>query len=159
MFKVLLTCYTKSATKAGPLSDPMLVGNPNLGTISLSRHQATFDTLSVRVGKASTHPRMYIPWLAGNGSVSEVSFQWSPLPGVQRAACLLAESLEVSVSDVRGQHWPVSRQYTSKILSCIGKRGGKPRNIFKLALPVYHGLEGHLVCLAYQSGCQLLWYQ
>ena len=56
MFKVLLTCYTKSVTKAGPLSDPMLVGNPNLGTISLSRHQATSDALSVRVGKASTHP-------------------------------------------------------------------------------------------------------
>ena len=56
MFKVLLTCCTKSAMKAGPLSDPLLVGNPNLGTISLSRHQATFDALSVRVGKASTHP-------------------------------------------------------------------------------------------------------
>ena len=56
MFKVLLPCYTKSAMKAGPLSDPMLVGNPNLGTISLSRHQATFDALSVRGGKASTHP-------------------------------------------------------------------------------------------------------
>ena len=61
MFKVLLTCYTKSATKAGPLSDPMLVGDPNLGTISLSGHQATSDAVSVRVGKASTHPRMYIP--------------------------------------------------------------------------------------------------
>ena len=57
MFKVLLTCYTKSVTKAGPLSNPMLVGNPNLGTISVSRHQATFDALSVRVGKASTHPK------------------------------------------------------------------------------------------------------
>ena len=56
MFKVWLTCYTKSATKAGPLSDPMLVRNPNLGTISLSRHRATFDALSVWVGKASTHP-------------------------------------------------------------------------------------------------------
>ena len=56
MFKVLLTCYTKSAMKAGPLSDPMLVGNPNLGTISLSRHQATFGALSVQVGKGSTHP-------------------------------------------------------------------------------------------------------
>ena len=56
MFKVLLTCYTKTATKAGALSDPMLVGNPNRGTISLSRHRATFDALSVRVGKASTHP-------------------------------------------------------------------------------------------------------
>ena len=31
-FKVLFACCTKSATKAGPLSDPMLVGNPNLGT-------------------------------------------------------------------------------------------------------------------------------
>ena len=57
MFKVWLTCYTKSATKAGPLSDPMLVRNPNLGSISLSRHQATFDALSVRIGKASTHPK------------------------------------------------------------------------------------------------------
>ena len=57
MFKVLLTCYTISATKARPLSDPMLVGNPNLGTISLSRHQATFDALSVWVGKAFTHPK------------------------------------------------------------------------------------------------------
>ena len=56
MFKVLLPCYTKSATKARPLSDPMLVGNPNLGTISLSRHQATCDALSVPVGKASTYP-------------------------------------------------------------------------------------------------------
>ena len=56
MFKLLFTCYTKSATKAGPLSNPMLVGNPNLGTISLSRHWATFVALSVQVGKASTHP-------------------------------------------------------------------------------------------------------
>ena len=56
IFKVLLICYTKSVTKAGPLFDPMLVGNPNLETISLSRHQATFDVLSVGVGKASTHP-------------------------------------------------------------------------------------------------------
>ena len=56
MFKVLLTHCTKSATKAGPLSNPMLVGNPNLGTISLSRHWATFVALSVQVGKASTHP-------------------------------------------------------------------------------------------------------
>ena len=57
MFKVLLTCYTKSAMKTGPLSDTMLVGNPNLGTVSLSRHQATSDALSLRVGKASTHPK------------------------------------------------------------------------------------------------------
>ena len=57
MFKVLFTCCTKSATKAGPLSDPMLVGNPNLGTISLSSHWATSDVLSVQIGKASTHPK------------------------------------------------------------------------------------------------------
>ena len=86
---------------------------------------------------------MYIPWPAGNGSVDEVSFQWSPLPGVQRAACLLAKSLEVSICAER-LHWPVSRQCSSEILSCIGKRGGEPRNIFKLALPVYHGLDGLL---------------
>ena len=54
MFKVLLTC-TKSAAKAWLLSEPMLVGSPNLGNISLSRHQATSDALSVQVGKASTH--------------------------------------------------------------------------------------------------------
>ena len=57
MFKVLPTCHTKSAMKAGPLSNPILAGNPVLGTISLSRHQATSDALSVRVGKASTHPK------------------------------------------------------------------------------------------------------
>ena len=55
MFKVLLTC-TKSATKAGPLSESVLVGSPNLGTISLSRHGAASDALSVQVGKTSTHP-------------------------------------------------------------------------------------------------------
>ena len=38
----------------------------------------------------------------------------------------------------------MSRQCSSEILSCIGKRGGEPRNIFKLALPVYHGLDGSL---------------
>ena len=38
----------------------------------------------------------------------------------------------------------MSRQCSSEILSCIGKRGGEPRNIFKLALPVYHGLGGLL---------------
>ena len=47
MLEVLLSCYTKSATKARPLSNPMLVGNPNPGTISLSRHRATSDALSV----------------------------------------------------------------------------------------------------------------
>ena len=56
MFKVVLTC-TKSAAKARPLSDSLLVGNPNLGTIFLSRHQATSNALSVWVGKASTHPK------------------------------------------------------------------------------------------------------
>ena len=56
MFKVLLTCYTKSAMKARLLSDPMLVGNPNLGTISRSRDRSTSDALSVQAGKASTHP-------------------------------------------------------------------------------------------------------
>ena len=74
MFKVLLTC-TKSATKAGSLSEPMLVESPNLGTISLSRHRATSDALSVQVGKASTHPKNVHTMPAGNGSVSEVSFQ------------------------------------------------------------------------------------
>ena len=34
----------------------MLVGNPDLGAISLSRHQATSEALSVQVEKASTNP-------------------------------------------------------------------------------------------------------
>ena len=38
----------------------------------------------------------------------------------------------------------MSRQCSSEILSCIGKRGGEQRNSFKLALPVYHGLSGSL---------------
>ena len=78
MFKVLLTCCTKSATKVRPLSDPMLVGNTNLGTISLSRHWATFDALSVQVGKAFTHPKNVHTMTSNttsNGSVGEVSFQ------------------------------------------------------------------------------------
>ena len=55
MFKALLIYCTKSSMKARPLSNPMLVGDPN-GTISLSRHLATSDAFSVWVGKASTHP-------------------------------------------------------------------------------------------------------
>ena len=35
----------------------MLEGNPNLGTIFLSRHRATSDALSVPVGKVSTHSK------------------------------------------------------------------------------------------------------
>ena len=38
----------------------------------------------------------------------------------------------------------MSRRYSSEILSCMGKRGGEQRNIFKLSLPVYHGLDGSL---------------
>ena len=40
MFKVLLICCTKSATEGRPLSDPMLVGIPNLGTVSYLPKQA-----------------------------------------------------------------------------------------------------------------------
>ena len=75
MFKVLLTCCTKSATKARPLSEQMLVGSPHLGTISLSRHRATSDALSVQVGKASTHPENVHTMISRNSSVGEVSFQ------------------------------------------------------------------------------------
>ena len=74
MFKVLLICCTKSATKAGPLSDPMLVGNPNLGTISLSRHHSTSDALSDHIGKASTHPENLTVVLV-RFHFSEVHFQ------------------------------------------------------------------------------------
>ena len=76
MFKVLLTCYTKSATKAGPLSNPMLVGNPNLGTISLIRHQATFDALSVWVGKGEcTYYDQQVMVVSVRFHFSEVRFQ------------------------------------------------------------------------------------
>ena len=74
MFKVVLTC-TKSAAKARPLSEQMLVGSPHLGTISLSRHRATSDALSVQVGKASTHPENVHTMISRNSSVGEVSFQ------------------------------------------------------------------------------------
>ena len=84
---------------------------------------------------------MCILWPAGNGRVSEVSFQWSPIPSVEMAACLSVEILEVSLCSKR-QHCPMSRQHISEILSCLEKRGRQPRNIFKLTLPVYHGLDG-----------------
>ena len=76
MFKVLLTCYTKPTMKARPLSDPMLVGNLNLGTISLSRHQATFDALSVWVGKGEcTYYDQQVMVVSVRFHFSEVHFQ------------------------------------------------------------------------------------
>ena len=43
------------------VSGPMLVGNPNLETISLSRHQATSDALSVWVEKLLPIWRKHLP--------------------------------------------------------------------------------------------------
>ena len=55
-FKVLLTCYTISATKARPLSDPILTGNRNLGTISLSRpRERTYYGQQVMVASGRFH--------------------------------------------------------------------------------------------------------
>ena len=63
LFKYLIGSFQHPRT-LGPIcsvqfpfavSGPMLVGNPNLGTISLNRHWATSDALPVWVGK-STHP-------------------------------------------------------------------------------------------------------
>ena len=56
IFRALHTCWIKSATKAGLLSDPILVGNLILGIISQSRQRATSFAFSVWVAKASTHP-------------------------------------------------------------------------------------------------------
>ena len=56
IFRALHTCWIKLATKVVPLSDPILVGNPNLGIISQSRQRATSFAFLVQVGKASTHP-------------------------------------------------------------------------------------------------------
>ena len=70
-----LLTFIRSDMKAGPLSDPMLVGNPNRGTISLSRLQATSDALSVQVGRPPPMPRMYIPRPTGNENGNMVSSQ------------------------------------------------------------------------------------
>ena len=55
------------------------------------------------------------------------AFQLNP----QRFLSMLRDSTDLWAASV-----------VSEILSCIGKRGEEPRNIFKLALPVYHGLDG-----------------
>ena len=96
MFKVLLTCCTKSATKAGPLSDPMLVGNPNLGTISLSRHHSTSDAFSDQVGIDSTHPE--------NVTVVSVRFRFSELHfQVFKGQCAFQLNLWRFLSVLRGR--------------------------------------------------------
>ena len=93
IFRALHTCWIKSATKAGPLSDPILVGNPNLGIISRSRHWATSFAFSVRVGKPQHSLRRYIPWVLA----------WFKV----HLECLLTVFLEGFVY-VQGQHWPFS---------------------------------------------------
>ena len=55
----------------------MLVGSPNLGTISLSRHQATSDALSIQVGKASTHPENVAAGTYQQVTVVSVRFHFS----------------------------------------------------------------------------------
>jgi len=84
MFKVLLTCCTKSATKAGPLSYPMLVGNPNLGTISLCRTKSQNCTACSQVNAASQHIE-------------------KP-PGIQVKGTLPFEHLEVDFTEMK-PHW------------------------------------------------------
>jgi hypothetical protein len=61
-----------SATKAGPLSDPMEMGIPYLGVISFSEAWITSWAFFVQVGKTSTHPEkvqspegIYSPWFEG----------------------------------------------------------------------------------------------
>ena len=67
----------ESATKARPLSDPILVGNPNLGTISLSRHWATSDALSVQVGKSSIQPENVYTMTSKQVTVVLMTFHFS----------------------------------------------------------------------------------
>jgi hypothetical protein len=50
-----ISCTT-SATKAGPLADPIDIGIPNQGMISFNRHLATSWAFSVHVEKVSTNP-------------------------------------------------------------------------------------------------------
>ena len=54
MFKVLLTC-TKSAMKARPLSDPKLVGNPNLETY-LPKKALGYFRCAFSPGRKSFYP-------------------------------------------------------------------------------------------------------
>ena len=74
IFMALLTCI-RYDMKAGPLSDPMLVGNPYRGTISLSRLRATSDAISVRVGRPPPIPRKYITRPTDNEDGDMVSTQ------------------------------------------------------------------------------------
>ena len=46
----LQTSWSNSATNAGPLSDSILRGNPNLGIMSLGKNQATSFAFSALVG-------------------------------------------------------------------------------------------------------------
>ena len=75
MFKVLLTCYTISATKARPLSDPILTGNRNLGTISLSRpRERTYSGQQVMVASG----RFHFSEVHSRCSKGSVPFTWIP---------------------------------------------------------------------------------
>ena len=66
-----------SHTKARSLSEPMLVGSPNLGTISLSRHWATSDALSVQVGKSSIQPENVYTMTSKQVTVVLMTFHFS----------------------------------------------------------------------------------
>jgi hypothetical protein len=56
--KPLAISCTTSATKGGPLPDPVDTGIPNQGMISFNRHLAISWAFLVIVWKASTHPEM-----------------------------------------------------------------------------------------------------
>ena len=66
IFRALHSCWIKSSTKAGPLSDPILVGNPNLGISSQIKQWATWFAFSVRWGRPLPNCRRYILWLVSN---------------------------------------------------------------------------------------------
>ena len=68
IFRALHTCWIKSATNAGPLSDPILVGNPNLGISSQIKQWATWFAFSVRWGRPLPNCRRYILWLVSNAN-------------------------------------------------------------------------------------------
>ena len=106
MFKVLFSCCTKSAVKAGPLSRPMLVGKSKSGNY-FPKQAPGYFRCSFSPGRKSFYPfrertSRYIP---GGNAVASVRFHFSEVhfQGVQRAACLSAESLEVFVCAER-QH-------------------------------------------------------
>jgi hypothetical protein len=117
--KPLAISCTTSATKAGPLSDPIDTGILNWGMISFYRHLATSWTFSVWVGKTSTHPEKvqtnnstYLHPLAHDISVkSTIRFSKGVLPTL----CTWGSTL--------GPCWTLFMSHTAALTYCLSYAG------------------------------------